>query len=134
MKITIRIVSERQGGESEQQFEGDVLRIGRASDQDIRIDEIDLPLTIGEITEVSGQLILTATASNLIRVNGAVIRRHLLRADDQIAIADTTIVIEDASPSEARLAISNTAPRSKKKRCRDQNSCRGFNWTIKKVA
>ena len=114
MKITIQIVSERQGGESEQQFEGDVLRIGRASDQDIRIDEIDLPLTIGEITEVSGQLILTATASNLIRVNGAVIRRHVLRADDQIAIADTTIVIEDASPSEARLAISNTAPRSKK--------------------
>ena len=133
MKVTIQIISERQGGESEQQFEGDVLRIGRASDQDIRIDEIDLPLTIGEITEVSGQLILTATASNLIRVNGAVIRRHVLRADDQIAIADTTIVIEDASPSEARLAISNTAPRSKK-RCRDQNSRRGFNWTIKKVA
>ena len=55
-----------------------MLRIGRASDQDIRIDEIDLPLTIGEITEVSGQLILTARASNLIRVNGAVIRRHVL--------------------------------------------------------
>ena len=57
MKIIIQRVSERQSGQLEQRFEGEVLRIGRASDQDIRIDEINLPLSIGEITESGGQLI-----------------------------------------------------------------------------
>ena len=86
MKIIIQSVSERQSGQLEQRFEGDVLRIGRASDQDIRIDEINLPLSIGEITESGGQLILTAKAPKLIRLNGGEVRQQTLKASDQIVI------------------------------------------------
>jgi len=114
MKIIIQRVSERQSGQLEQRFEGDVLRIGRASDQDIRIDEFDLPLSIGEITESGGQLILTAKAPKLIRLNGGEVRQQTLKASDQIIIADTEIVIENATPNGGRLRVRSSAPRSKK--------------------
>jgi pSer/pThr/pTyr-binding forkhead associated (FHA) protein len=114
MKIIIQSVSERQSDQLEQRFEGDVLRIGRASDQDIRIDEINLPLSIGEITESGGQLILTAKAPKLIRLNGGEVRQQTLKAGDQIVISGTEIVIESATPIEGRMSVSNTAPRSKK--------------------
>ena len=114
MKIIIQSVSERQSGQLEQRFEGDVLRIGRASDQDIRIDEFDLPLSIGEITESGGQLILTAKAPKLIRLNGGEVRQQTLKASDQIVIADTEIVIENATPNRGRLRVRSSAPRSKK--------------------
>ena len=114
MKIIIQSVSERQSDQLEQRFEGDVLRIGRASDQDIRIDEFDLPLSIGEITESGGQLILTAKAPKLIRLNGGEVRQQTLKASDQIIIADTEIVIENATPNGGRLRVRSSAPRSKK--------------------
>ena len=114
MKIIIRSVSERQSGQLEQRFEGEVLRIGRASDQDIRIDEINLPLSIGEITESGGQLILTAKTPGLIRLNGGEVRQQTLKASDQIVIGDTEIVVENATPDEGRLRVHSTAPRSKK--------------------
>jgi len=114
MKIIIQSVSERQSDQLEQRFEGDVLRIGRASDQDIRIDEFNLPLSIGEITESGGQLILTAKAPKLIRLNGGEVRQQTLKASDQIVIADTEIVIEKATPNGGRLRVRSTAPRSKK--------------------
>ena len=114
MKIIIQRVSERQSGQLEQRFEGEVLRIGRASDQDIRIDEVNLPLSIGEITESGGQLILTAKAPKLIRLNGEEVRQQTLKASDQIVIGDTEIVIENATPNEGRLRVHSTAPRSKK--------------------
>ena len=114
MKIIIQTNSDRQGGQLEQRFEGEVLRIGRASDQDIRIDEINLPLSIGEITESGGQLILTAKAPKLIRLNGGEVRQQTLKASDQIVIGDTEIVIENATPNEGRLRVHSTAPRSKK--------------------
>ena len=114
MKIIIQRVSERQSGQLEQRFEGDVLRIGRASDQDIRIDEFNLPLSIGEITESGGQLILTAKTPKLIRLNGGEVRQQTLKASDQIVIADTEIVIEKATPNGGRLRVRSTAPRSKK--------------------
>ena len=114
MKIIIQRVSERQSGQLEQRFEGEVLRIGRASDQDIRIDEINLPLSIGEITESGGQLILTANAPKLIRLNGGEVRQQTLKASDQIVIGDTEIVIENATPNGGRLRVHSTTPRSKK--------------------
>ena len=114
MKIIIQSVSERQSGQLEQRFEGDVLRIGRASDQDIRIDEINLPLSIGEITESGGQLILTAKTPGLIRLNGGEVGQQTLKASDQIAIGDTEIVIQNATPDEGRLRVHSTSPRSKK--------------------
>ena len=114
MKIIIQRVSERQSGQLEQRFEGEVLRIGRASDQDIQIDEINLPLSIGEITESGGQLILTAKTPGLIRLNSGEVRQQTLKASDQIVIGDTEIVIENATPDEGRLRVHSTAPRSKK--------------------
>ncbi len=114
MKIIIQTNSDRQGGQLEQHFEGDVLRIGRASDQDIRIDEINLPLSIGEITEAGGQLVLTAKAPKVIRLNGGEVRQQALKAGDQIVISGTEIVIENATPIGGRMSVSNTAPRSKK--------------------
>jgi len=114
MKIIIQTNSDRQGGQLEQHFQGDVLRIGRASDQDIRIDEINLPLSIGEITEAGGQLVLTAKAPKVIRLNGGEVRQQALKAGDQIVISGTEIVIESATPIGGRMSVSNTAPRSKK--------------------
>ena len=66
--------------------------------------------TIGEITEVGGRLHSHGYSIEPNRCMAQSFGGTTTEADDQIAIADTTIVIEDADPSEARLAISNTAP------------------------
>ena len=43
MKLVIQHVSDRNIDDRIMEFEGDVLRLGRASDQDIRIDQPELP-------------------------------------------------------------------------------------------
>ena len=115
MKIVIQHVSDRNTDDRIMEFEGDVLRLGRASDQDIRIDQPELVLSIGEIREEREQLVFTVMGAAKVSVNGSLIRKHTLRKDDQIVIADTTILVSKAAPDEARLVVSSAATQKRKK-------------------
>ena len=114
MKLVIQHVSDRNIDDRIMEFEGDVLRLGRASDQDIRIDQPELPLSIGEIREARGQLVFTVMGATRVSVNGSLVRKHTLRKDDQIVIADTTILVSNAAPDEARLVVSSAATQKRK--------------------
>ena len=114
MKLAIQHVSDRNVDDRIMEFEGDVLRLGRASDQDIRIDQPELPLSIGEIREEREQLVFTVMGATKVRVNGRLVRKHTLRKDDQIVIADTIIFVSNAAPAETRLVVSSTATQKRK--------------------
>ncbi|MEK9591847.1 MAG: hypothetical protein VW390_11105 [Gammaproteobacteria bacterium] len=114
MKLVIQHVSDRNVDDQIMEFEGDVLRLGRASDQDICIDQPELPLSIGEIREEREQLVLTVVGATKVSVNGTLVRKHALQKDDQIVIADTTILVSSATPGEARLVVSSAATQSRK--------------------
>ena len=96
MKLVIQHVSDRTVDDQIMEFEGDVLRLGRASDQDICIDQPELPLSIGEIREEREQLVFTVVGATKVSVNGTLVRKHALQNDDQIVIADTTILVSNA--------------------------------------
>ena len=114
MKLVIQHVSDRNVDDQIMEFEGDVLRLGRASDQDICIDQPELPLSIGEIREEREQLVLTVVGAIKVSVNGSLVRKHALQKDDSIVIADTTILVSSAAPGEARLVVSSAANQSRK--------------------
>ena len=69
-----------------------------------------------------------------VRVNGSLVRKHTLRKDDQIVIADTTILVSNAAPDEARLVVSSAATQKKKERGSNASACRRIAWTLKKMA
>ena len=79
MKLVIQHVSDRTVDDQIMEFEGDVLRLGRASDQDICIDQPELPLSIGEIREEREQLVFTVVGATKVSVNGTLVRKHALQ-------------------------------------------------------
>ena len=114
MKLVIQHVSDRTVDDQIMEFEGDVLRLGRASDQDICINQPELPLSIGEIREEREQLVLTVVGATRVSVNGSLVRKHALQKDDQIVIADTTILVSSEAPGETRLVVSSAATQKRK--------------------
>ena len=114
MKLVIQHVSDRTVDDQIMEFEGDVLRLGRASDQDICIDQPELPLSIGEIREEREQLVFTVVGATKVSVNGTLVRKHALQNDDQIVIADTTILVSSEAPGETRLVVSSAATQKRK--------------------
>ena len=99
MRILIRNVR-RTGSEgiesSEKPFDGDVVSIGRATDQIIQLKSRTLPLSHSELRDAGSSLTLRATGEDFFFVNGKRSRSSRLGIGDEVEIGEYTLTPREA--------------------------------------